>query len=338
MEMQQRIHVPGQVYHLVSRCTRSLYLIQQADPDRTIFRACLRRALESADMSLLAYAAMSNHIHLLVRAGEKPMGEFMKSFLCALAFFVNQRLHTRGGITASRYYSVMVDQEAYLSLVMAYVLANPLRAGVATLEGLQSPWTSSLEYARQGGLVDLQAVEELFACKPVDILSFIEPHIPAVLTRRPGWSSADVAALGLAKEELGRQGRYKALQPALGTRTFLNKVARKVDAGWQHVGADGMAVLFRRAEVSLSASLFLEKVLRQEGLADWSLRRRGRPVAALSRARKVALHGLVYWKNYRRAEAFRAVGVSSSAGYALMQKAWCGAGRNLLERVARDAR
>jgi REP element-mobilizing transposase RayT len=111
MENVERIHLPGEVYHLVSRCTRSLWLIQKGDPDRDLFRSALKKSLPGSGVRLLGYAAMSNHIHLVVQAGKKPVGDFMRLFLSTLARGINEATGQVGALVGGRYFSLLVDSD-----------------------------------------------------------------------------------------------------------------------------------------------------------------------------------------------------------------------------------
>jgi REP element-mobilizing transposase RayT len=122
MENVERIHLPGEVYHLVSRCTRSLWLIQKGDPERDLFRSALKKSLPGSGVRLLGYAAMSNHIHLVVQAGKKPVGDFMRLFLSTLARGINEATGQVGALVGGRYFSLLVDSDEYLARVLAYVL------------------------------------------------------------------------------------------------------------------------------------------------------------------------------------------------------------------------
>ena len=89
---------------------------------------------------------MSNHIHLVVKAGEEPFERLMKGINAGFAVWLNRRWGGRkGAVFADRYKSILVDEEAYLFELIRYVHNNPVRAKVVG-SAKQSRWSSHREY------------------------------------------------------------------------------------------------------------------------------------------------------------------------------------------------
>ena len=67
----------GGVFHVTQRCHNRSFLLKFAR-DRDAYRAKLRQRLQHFEVSLLDYCLTSNHVHLLVDAGERlDVGELI---------------------------------------------------------------------------------------------------------------------------------------------------------------------------------------------------------------------------------------------------------------------
>ena len=89
---------------------------------------------------------MSNHVHLVVRAGEVPLGRFMKAVHSGYAGWKNRRDRRIGPVFAERYKTVLVEEESHLLELVRYVHLNPVRARVVEHPDANS-WSSHCFYA-----------------------------------------------------------------------------------------------------------------------------------------------------------------------------------------------
>lgn len=138
-----RMVTPGVAYHFVSRFTDRAYLITD-DVERRRYLYFLGRALSRTDWVCLAYAVMSTHLHLVMRAGCLPPWGWLKAAHCAFARWLNQRRGGIGPVFAERPAAWSVPEVA-LTRVVAYVHNNPVRAGIVS-RALDSSWTSHGTY------------------------------------------------------------------------------------------------------------------------------------------------------------------------------------------------
>jgi putative transposase len=89
---------------------------------------------------------MSNHVHLVVKAGREPFDRLMKGINSGFAVWLNHRMGGRkGAVFADRYKSILVEEEAYLFQLIRYVHNNPVRAKVAD-SAKRSKWSSHRAY------------------------------------------------------------------------------------------------------------------------------------------------------------------------------------------------
>jgi hypothetical protein len=112
---------------------------------------------------------MDNHFHLLVETPLGNLGEFMRHFNITYTGYFNRRRRRVGPLYQGRYKSILVDKEAYLSVLSRYIHLNPLRVKRLAKsnekakydELLQYPWSSLagyLDMCRREGMINYTLV------------------------------------------------------------------------------------------------------------------------------------------------------------------------------------
>jgi len=142
-----RLDQPGGVFHLISRALNRQPLLE-GDDERSHYLALLAEASRRTDARVLAYAIMSNHVHLVVRAGDEPLWRLVKRVHVGYANWKNHRAGRLGPVFADRFKAILVEQDPYLLELVRYVHLNPVRAGVVARPE-ESTWTSHRFYAGQ---------------------------------------------------------------------------------------------------------------------------------------------------------------------------------------------
>jgi REP element-mobilizing transposase RayT len=100
------------------------------DKDRSNFLDRLAKGLSLTGSQCYAWTLMSNHFHLLIRTGERPLGDLMRKVLTGHAIFFNRRHGRHGYLFQNRYKSVLCQEEVYLLELVRYIHLNPDRAGL----------------------------------------------------------------------------------------------------------------------------------------------------------------------------------------------------------------
>ena len=118
-------------------------VIFRNDQDREDFVRKIAGHADAGALTVYAWALLSNHLHLLVRTGTRPLARVMRSLLTGYAGAFNRRHKRIGHLFQNRYKSIVVEEDVYLLELVRYLHLNPLRAGVVPdLRQLHGyPWT-----------------------------------------------------------------------------------------------------------------------------------------------------------------------------------------------------
>lgn len=139
-----RFSIPGHAYHCIWRFVDREWFFASHD-ERANYLRLLGRAFERTDWRCLAYALMSNHIHIAAIAGTRPMVSWTRSVNSPFANWMNRRHGRLGPLFADRAKDFQV-RSGGIGEVIAYIHNNPVRAGVVA-RARDSDWTSHRAYA-----------------------------------------------------------------------------------------------------------------------------------------------------------------------------------------------
>lgn len=138
-----RIHFNGAIYHAMDRGVNRQNIFID-DRDRETFLSLLRQGCADASAELLAYCLMGNHFHLAVKVSAVPLAEIMQRLLTAYARIFNHRHERTGHLFEGRYTAKPCLTERYLRTVIAYIIMNPVQAGLVSRPE-DWPWSSLLD-------------------------------------------------------------------------------------------------------------------------------------------------------------------------------------------------
>lgn len=170
MPRRKRPHLPGAVFHLTARLLGGEALFTPRL--RTVLVRLLRRQVAFADLQLLAYVIMPNHLHLVVRQGRAPLFRFMQPLLCRTALLIQRSHGKEGHVFVRRYWAHPCGDAEYIRNAIIYTHLNPVRAELS-VEPEEYPWSSHGAWLGNPCAVDgrphpvaLSLASQIFASAP----------------------------------------------------------------------------------------------------------------------------------------------------------------------------
>ena len=111
------------------------------DVDRRRFLKIVAVGLEKHGAECYAHSLMGNHFHKVLHTPRANIDEVMHHIDGLYAQYVNRRHRTTGHLFEAPYTALVIDDTQYLRNAIAYVLRNPVAAGLVTDAG-NWPWSS----------------------------------------------------------------------------------------------------------------------------------------------------------------------------------------------------
>jgi REP element-mobilizing transposase RayT len=129
MPRSARLDIPGLLQHVIVRGNerRPIFL---DDQDRSFFLERFSFLLQQTHTDCLAWALLTNHLHLLLRPRSGCLATFMRRLLTSYVVTFNLRHKRSGHLFQNRYKSFACEEESYFLELVRYVHLNPLRAGL----------------------------------------------------------------------------------------------------------------------------------------------------------------------------------------------------------------
>lgn len=131
MGRPQRVLYAGAHYHVTTRGNRREVVFVD-DADRRLFLALLAKTCVAHDWKCLGYCLMTNHYHLVIRTDRPTLSCGMHFLNGAYARAFNAIHQSTGHVFESRFFTKVIEHERYLTTVIRYVVANPIRAGLCS--------------------------------------------------------------------------------------------------------------------------------------------------------------------------------------------------------------
>lgn len=126
-----RLHVPGGYYHVYARGNGKQDIFLDSY-DRLHWEKLLSEGLQRHNHYVHAYCWMTNHIHIAIQAGEKPLSRFIGTLLSRYAKGFNRKRRRSGHVFERRHGEILVKDDSYLLELVRYIHQNPKRAGIVS--------------------------------------------------------------------------------------------------------------------------------------------------------------------------------------------------------------
>lgn len=121
---------PFSVLHVISRGVERRQIFREPS-DYSFFLSQMRDTFEMQEVSVLNYALMPNHFHLMVVTSKAPIGDAMQFLLTRYALRFNRENSRVGHLFQGRFRAFECADENYLVDLAVYITRNPVRAGLA---------------------------------------------------------------------------------------------------------------------------------------------------------------------------------------------------------------
>ncbi|UHD15426.1 REP-associated tyrosine transposase [Thiocapsa bogorovii] len=137
-----RYSEPGREYLVTTTVHRRIPVFETFSYARICIRELAGTERET-DASWLAWVLMPDHFHGLVRLGStSDLSDLMRRFKGASAYALNRVMGRTGTLWQPGYHDHALRREESRLAVARYIVANPLRAGLAERPGDYPHWDS----------------------------------------------------------------------------------------------------------------------------------------------------------------------------------------------------
>lgn len=224
MPRQPRLHLPGYPLHVIQRGhNRAPCFRCQADYRFYLFY--LAEALREHDCALHAYVLMTNHVHLLLSAGEPDqLAEVFESLGRRYVPYFNRKYSCTGTLWEGRYKSSIIDSDEYLWKCHQYVELNPVRAGMVA--GPELYLWSSFGANALGQHDPLVTPHSMYADLGVDVAKRCAAYARMFDRELPAESAAQIRAALRRGLPLGGEAFIDRVNSASGRRSAIRPRGR----------------------------------------------------------------------------------------------------------------
>jgi len=132
------------IYHVMLRGINKQAIFSD-DEDRVKLLETLKIYKEVSKYQIFAYCLMDNHVHLLIKENEEPIGSSIRRINDSYVYWFNVKYKRIGYLFHGRFKSEIVEDDKCFLSVLRYIHQNPTSAGLAEQIG-EYQWSSYLEY------------------------------------------------------------------------------------------------------------------------------------------------------------------------------------------------
>lgn len=132
MPTMKRKWYPGAAYHVTARGNHKDNIFKYR-ADFVYYLSLMRETLDYYmydQYKVISYCLMSNHVHLLIKTREKPLGQFMCRLSSRYAKYYNKKYDYIGHLFQSRYFSEIIKSDAQMLETSRYIHLNPVNAKI----------------------------------------------------------------------------------------------------------------------------------------------------------------------------------------------------------------
>ena len=97
------------------------------------------------EVEILAFCLMSNHVHFILACTERDGLKFMRHYKLQIGSYLRAKYGQKRNLTGADIGSKVLDNPEYTFSAIAYVLRNPIAAGI-TISPTEYRWSSACLY------------------------------------------------------------------------------------------------------------------------------------------------------------------------------------------------
>lgn len=131
-------------HHIIVRGVDGLAIFN-TDRKKERYVALMKDVHESHDLSVYAIGFLDNHVHQFVRRNQDEMGKFYRRVNGRFSQWYNHTFDRTGTLYDGRYFSVLVDSDAYFHSLWRYVHHQGVQVGWYERPE-EDPWSSAGVY------------------------------------------------------------------------------------------------------------------------------------------------------------------------------------------------
>ena len=158
-----RVTYRGAYHHVMNRGYDGNPIFKERK-DKEDFLSLLKLYSEKLNIRIFAYCLMANHYHLILENSSGRMSDFLKQLNGNFGGLYRTEHGGKGYVFQGRFKSMLIQDDSYLLLSIAYILNNPVRAGLVS-NFREYEWSSASHYFNKNKTLDIvnrSYVEDLF--------------------------------------------------------------------------------------------------------------------------------------------------------------------------------
>lgn len=146
MPRARRLHLPRAGFHITARTQDGKKLFTPEMRDDIVVD--IEQALASFGHQLLAHVVMPNHVHIVLKQGDTPLGWAMQRIMQKAVNRVRRTAGGEGHVFGRPYWSSVCGSAAYLRRAIVYAHLNPCAAGLCA-NAKEYPWSTHNRFLRE---------------------------------------------------------------------------------------------------------------------------------------------------------------------------------------------
>jgi REP element-mobilizing transposase RayT len=158
MARNARVYSDFGYMHVITKGNSNQILFEE-EKDYSFYLRLLEKYSTEMEIKVVAYCLMDNHVHLLLYDPEHQIPFLMKKIGVAYSGYFNKKYERTGHLFQGRYHSVCVENELALRTVFRYIMQNPKKAGICSVEDYL--WSSYSKYGDPTSFVDTSILVDL---------------------------------------------------------------------------------------------------------------------------------------------------------------------------------